>query len=50
MNLGLPELTLILVIILVLFGMAWMVNTKRSSSRSGNTNASSKDRNNEEKT
>jgi len=42
MNLGLPEIILILVIIVVLFGMAWMVNTKRSSSRSGNTNASNK--------
>lgn len=48
MNLGLPEIILIVVIVLVLFGMAWVVNSKRSSkNRTSNTNTPAKDKKDE---
>ena len=40
MNIGLPEIIIILVIVVVLFGIAWVVKNKRRSSRPSNTNAS----------
>ena len=45
MNIGLPEIIIILVIIVALFGIAWVVkDRRRRSSRPSNTNASTQNK------
>lgn len=50
MNIGLPEVTLIVVIILVLFGITWVIrDKKRHSGRPASTDASAGARENKKK-
>ena len=44
MNIGLPEIIIIIVIVVALFGIAWVVKNRRRSSRPNNTNASTQDK------
>ena len=44
MNLGLPEIIIIILVVVVLFGITWAVRGKRFSKRTDNTGQAPKDK------